>query len=80
MEKHYCSFGQNHVHRHKDITLDCDSIVQINAPNGRAARDKIIDTFGKKWGTHYSESEINLKRFPRGVVLVLTCEVTPEEK
>lgn len=74
MQKHYFSFGQEHVHRYNDTTFDCDSIVQINAPNGSAARTKMFEVFGQKWAGHYSESDVNFKYFPRGVVIVLTCD------
>ena len=78
MEKHFFSFGQNHVHRvhegGRSVTLDCDSIVQINAIDGGVARTKMFDMVGPQWGMHYTEKTIDLSYFPRGVVLEITVE------
>ena len=69
MSKHYFSFGQGHTHRHEQITLDCDSIVEITARDGSVARDKMFDLFGTKWSFQYTEETFKEEYFPRGVVL-----------
>ena len=74
MNKFFFTFGQVHVHRYGDVTLDCDSVVQINADDEGAAREKMVECFGMKWGFSYDEERMNeslKKYYPRGVVLVL---------
>lgn len=73
-QKFFFTFGQDHVHRYEGVTLDCDSVVQINAIDEEAARIRMRDAFGLKWGFSYSEESMkeSLKKYyPRGVVLVL---------
>jgi len=73
MSKYYYSFGQSHTHRVHGVTLDKDSIVEIIAPDDEtgmaAAREKMFDTFGQKWSMQYTENNIDMSYFPRGVVL-----------
>jgi hypothetical protein len=73
-QKFFFTFGQDHTHRYDSVTLDCDSVVQINAETEEHARIRMVDAFGMKWGFSYSEErmEESLKKYyPRGVVLVL---------
>lgn len=84
MEKHFFTFGQAHAHRvvHNGVgvTLDCDSVVQINAPDYGAARERLIDLIGSnKFAFQYTEDSMNFEYFPRGVVLELTVD-KPGEK
>jgi len=69
MKKFFFTFGQNHAHRYNGVTLDCDSVVQINAEDEGKARDKMVDMFGMVWGFSYSEERIQMHYYPRGVVL-----------
>ena len=74
MTKFFFTFGQDHTHRYNGVTLDCDSVVQINALDEGKARERMVDAFGMKWGFSYSEERMNeslKKYYPRGVVLVL---------
>jgi len=71
MSKHYFTFGQCHTHRYDSITLDCDSVVEIEARDGHQAREKMFELFGAKWGFQYTEDTYDQEYFPRGVVLRL---------
>ena len=71
MSRHYFTFGQCHTHRHGQITLDCDSVVEITAEDEGIARDRMFELFGPKWGFQYTEETLNLEYFPRGIVLRL---------
>ena len=71
MSKHYFTFGQCHTHRHGNLTLDCDSVVEIEARDGYLAREKMFELFGTKWGFQYTEDTYEPAYFPRGVVVRL---------
>lgn len=81
MSKYYYSFGQSHVHRVDGVTLDKDSIVEIIAPDDdtgmELARAKMFDTFGRQWSMQYDDASLDLKWFPRGVVLTYDLRFTP---
>lgn len=72
------TFGQDHIHIYKTvgrrITLDRDSVVEIDAPNSGAARIKMFELFGRKWSMQYDGGKLNLEYFPRGIVLKLKVE------
>ncbi len=72
MIRYFFSFGQVHTHRYGEVTLDCDSIVQIDAPDYGAAREKMVDHFGQAWHMQYTDETYQPEYFPRGVVLHLT--------
>jgi len=80
MTKYYYSFGQSHTHRVRGVTLDCDSIVEVIVPDDdrgmELARAKMFDEFGQKWSMQYTEDNIDMSFFPRGVVLTFNL-VTP---
>lgn len=67
----FFSFGQGHTHRVNGKTFDCDSIVEIHADNEPEARQKMFNTFGKKWFTSYTEENFQPEYFPRGVIEVI---------
>lgn len=76
----YCfTFGQDHVHRAEGVTLDCDSVVEIMAPDSESARAKMFELFGRKWSMQYDHDSINLSYFPRGIVLRLDVPAVPRE-
>jgi len=69
MKRYYFTFGQNHLHRVRGVTLDCDSVVEITAPDTDAARAVMFELFGNKWSMQYDDDTYNPEYFPRGVVL-----------
>jgi len=69
--RHYFTFGQDHTHRVNNVTLDKDSVVEIVADNQASARCKMFDTFDAKWAMQYTEDTLDMRYFPRGVVLTL---------
>ena len=66
-EKHYFTFGQDHTHRVNGVTFDCDCVVMITGTYA-LAREKMFDTFGRKWSFQYSEKTFCPEYFPRGVI------------
>jgi len=74
MNSYYYSFGQSHSHRVAGVTLDKDSIVEIQAKDMDAARAKMFEVFGRLWSMQYDESSLDLKWFPRGIVMVLRAD------
>ena len=71
MIKQYFTFGQNHTHRYGNITLDYNSVVEIEAPDYATARIIMVYNFGDKWAFQYSSETMDMSYFPRGVVLRL---------
>ncbi len=65
------TLGQDHTHRYGMTTLDCDGVIEVNAENGGIARDKMFELFGRKWSMQYDEGMLDMKYFPRGIVLRL---------
>jgi hypothetical protein len=59
----YFTFGQNHAHRHGNITLDKDIVVctAVQKP-----RELMFERFGAKWSFEYSKLP-DMSYFPRGV-------------
>ena len=74
MVSYFFSFGQDHVHQYGDVTLDCDCIVQIDAPSDGAARQRMFQCFGPRWSIQYTAADLDLTYFPRGIVLQLRVE------
>lgn len=70
-QKYYFTFGQDHTHRLNNVTLDCDSVITITAPDQGSARGRAFELFGRKWSFCYAEDDMDLTHFPRGVVLEL---------
>ncbi len=66
MDKFYGSFGQTHTHRHNEVTLDKDILVEINAIDILEARQKMFEYFGPTWFTVYTEAKVDMSYFPRG--------------
>jgi hypothetical protein len=73
MPKHYVTFGQTHIHKVNDKTLDCDSIAVYYADSYKEGREKAFKFFGDKFFTDYHDKEFNennLEYFPRGYVYI----------
>jgi hypothetical protein len=66
-KKFYFTFGQSHTHSYNGKTLDKDCVVEIEAKDSNAARDKMFEAFGNKWSFQYDELP-NMEFFPRGVM------------
>lgn len=70
----YFTFGQMHVHRLPNITLDKNIVIKITARDPRA---KMFELFGEKWAMQYQECP-DLKYFSRGVYDLKKKEVVTE--
>ncbi len=70
--KTYITFGQNHVHRVKGKTLDCDSVAVIECNSAEEGRNKAFEYFGPRFSMEYPEQywkeDEQLKYFPRGYI------------
>ncbi|MDR0912141.1 MAG: hypothetical protein LBM96_06025 [Methanobrevibacter sp.] len=66
MNTSYFTFGQDHVHKCGNATLDKDCIVKIEAED---PREEMFRLFGSKWAMQYDESQLEdiIKYYPRGV-------------
>lgn len=65
MKTAYFTFGQNHVHRHNNTTLDHNIVVKITAAD---PRERMFELFGPKWSMQYDDLEsLHLEFYPRGV-------------
>lgn len=62
-ETKWFTFGQDHLHHIDGMTFDRDCVVKITAVD---ARQKMFDTFGRKWAMQYDQ-EPDMDYFPRGV-------------
>ncbi len=69
--KIYISFGQDHAHSVAGHTLDKNSIAVIQCKDHIDGRAIDFELFGDKFGTSYTEEEINkaMHHFPRGQIL-----------
>ncbi len=70
MSTFYVSFGQDHVHRLGDITLDKDILLKITALDGHVARERAFKALGRQWSMLYTEETVQFEYFPRGFVEV----------
>lgn len=70
--KIYITFGQCHAHRVSNHTLDKDTIAEIECTDHADGRTKAFELFGNKFGSSYSEDQLDdtLKYFPRGVIKI----------
>lgn len=75
--KFFCSFGYGHEHHvienGESINLDVGALVEVEASDPRQAHDKMCSVFGKKWAMLYTEDRIDMRFFPRGVLLRLVA-------
>lgn len=67
MKKFYATMGQGHTHRINGVTIDCDSVVEIEAGDYNAAYEFCNVLFERKWCSLYENPEMDF--YPRGVVL-----------
>lgn len=65
-QKFWFTFGQQHVHSVDGVTFDKDLVVEIEAEDYNAAREKMAETFGLKWAFQYDEMP-DMDYFPRGI-------------
>lgn len=71
MKTFYATQGQSHTHRIQGVTVDCDSLVAIEAEDYGTAYAYANEIFNNKWCSLYEEPD--LEYYPRGVVLTLTA-------
>lgn len=69
MTSYFFTFGQIHTHRVNGVTLDCDGVLEIVAEDFSAARTRMFELCGDKFHNQHTAETINMKYFPRGVVL-----------
>jgi hypothetical protein len=60
----YYTFGFDHAHAVNGFTYDKDVVVKITAPNPRAV---MFQWFGSRWSMEYTEEDLDLSYYPRGV-------------
>ena len=70
--KFYATLGQAHVHRVSGVTLDCDSLLEVESPDYNAAYSFCNELFKGVWCSLYETADLDL--YPRGVVLSLKTE------
>lgn len=63
----FFTFGQSHAHAVDGLTFDKDSVVLIIGDYG-AARAKMVELFGQKWGFQYDFENFKPHYFPRGIL------------
>ena len=73
--KIYITFGQIHVHRYNNITLDRDCVAMMESPDEESVRRFLFDRFDNKYSTTYPHVP-EMKYYPRGIVDI--GEVLPE--
>lgn len=78
MRKYYATMGQGHTHRINGVTVDCDSVVEIEADDYNSAYQFANEIFERKWCSLYEEP--SMEYYPRGVVLSLKAQVAPEQE
>ena len=64
--------GQSHVHSISGVTVDKDSIVEIEAEDYNSAYAYANEVFERKWCSLYEKP--NYEFYPRGVVLSLQAQ------
>lgn len=74
MEKFFFTCGQSHVHQLSGGKVwDKDSVLQVNAENETAARDRVVRLFGLKWSMSYTEEEISMEYYQNGICAVISA-------
>jgi hypothetical protein len=71
--KTYVTFGQQHVHRVCNQTLDRDCVAVIECSSASDGREKAFEYFGNKFCFRYFETDFDpeiMKYFPRGLIEV----------
>lgn len=69
--RHFVTFGQEHVHRINDQTLDAHCVACFTADDVAAGRARAFELFGPQFCFHYTEEEFDwesLRFFPRGII------------
>ena len=67
----YITFGQVHVHRVPNATLDKDSVATFECATEAEGRKRAFDLFGDKWHRCITQLEdVHLEYFPRGLIEV----------
>lgn len=67
--KYYATMGQRHVHSIEGVTVDKDSVVEIEAEDYDKAYQFANEVFQNKWCGLYENPEMSY--YHRGVVLSL---------
>lgn len=58
MNTYYFTFGQSHPLR--------DYWIEITAPSGKLARERMVESFGTKWASQYEDADWKPENFPGG--------------
>lgn len=64
----YITFGQVHAHRIDGKTYDCDAVMLVKADNEITARLYVNALTGGKWAGIYTENDVQMHYYPRGVL------------
>lgn len=67
MTKFYATMGQGHTHRINGVTIDCDSVLEVQADDYNTAYEFCNILFERRWCSLYEKPDMTL--YPRGVVL-----------
>lgn len=74
MKAFFFTCGQAHVHQVGGGKVwDKDSVLQVNAPDEDTAREKVVQLFGQKWSNVYTEDDIGMEFYPKGVCAVISA-------
>jgi len=74
MNKYYATLGQSHTHRVNGVTLDCDSLLEVEAETYDQAYSYCQELFEGQWCSLYDKPDLDL--YPRGVVLKIVVPIT----
>jgi hypothetical protein len=73
LRKYFVTFGQKYRTEEHPTLKEAhpDGVVEVPAINSDVAREIVVDKLGDKWCAIYSEDEIDLNHYPRGVIAIL---------
>lgn len=77
MLKFYFTCGQSHAHHVNGVTWDKNSVLEVEAPNENAARERVFRLVGPKWAFCYNEQDLTAdeitQHFPNGICTTITA-------
>lgn len=73
MSTYFFTCGQSHSHNVNGKIWNKDSVLQVNAKNENAAREKVFSLFGAKWSMCYGYDDISMEYYPNGVCAIINA-------
>lgn len=66
--KTYFTFGQVHIHKIDNHTLDKDCVIEVEGHSEDDCRSKVYNAIGDKWAFSYPDTPPPMHYFPRGII------------